>query len=249
MAPAVSERIELAKLCSSRDWSKAIRILDFLLSKSCTIQDICNRAFCYSQLELHKHVIKDCDKALQLDPTLLQAYILKGRAFSALGRKEEALLVWEQGYEFAISQSADLKQLLELEELLAGEKQNRSISCESPTMESSISSKSSETCNNHSKLGGEIELCSESDDASEIPSKTNHEFGIHNESNDEVKKSGKFDGQPNGTFNGQPIGIFNGQANGTHNGQQMEPIMAKQMEPIMANQMEPVLANQMEHIL
>lgn len=37
-----------------------------------------NRAFCYSQLELHKHVIKDCDKALKLDPTLLQAYILKG---------------------------------------------------------------------------------------------------------------------------------------------------------------------------
>lgn len=37
-----------------------------------------NRAFCYSKLELHKHVIKDCDRALQLDPTLLQAYILKG---------------------------------------------------------------------------------------------------------------------------------------------------------------------------
>lgn len=37
-----------------------------------------NRAFCYSQLELHKHVIKDCDKALQLDPKLLQAYIFKG---------------------------------------------------------------------------------------------------------------------------------------------------------------------------
>lgn len=37
-----------------------------------------NRAFCYSQLELHKHVIKDCDKALLLDPTVLQAYILKG---------------------------------------------------------------------------------------------------------------------------------------------------------------------------
>lgn len=37
-----------------------------------------NRAFCYGKLELHKHVIKDCDRALQLDPTLLQAYILKG---------------------------------------------------------------------------------------------------------------------------------------------------------------------------
>lgn len=106
-----SERMELAKLCSSRDWSKAIRILDSLLSQSCAIQDLwfvffvlrslnlfgnwssidlvtlnlasllfvfSNRAFCYSRLELHKHVIKDCDKALQLDPMLLQAYILKG---------------------------------------------------------------------------------------------------------------------------------------------------------------------------
>ena len=113
---AISERVELAKLCSSRDWSKAIRVIDSLLSQSFAIQDIwfvqrailqnffrtspifdffdylfwwlidfsllnvgfSNRAFCYSQLELHKHVIKDCDKALQLDPTLLQAYILKG---------------------------------------------------------------------------------------------------------------------------------------------------------------------------
>lgn len=37
-----------------------------------------NRAFCYSQLELHKHVVKDCDRALQIDSNLLQAYILKG---------------------------------------------------------------------------------------------------------------------------------------------------------------------------
>ncbi|GJR02457.1 suppressor of RPS4-RLD 1 [Tanacetum coccineum] len=74
-----SQRAELAKFCSSRDWSKAIRVLDSLLSESCVIQDICNRAYCYSQLELHKHVIKDCDKAIQLDPNLLQAYILKVR--------------------------------------------------------------------------------------------------------------------------------------------------------------------------
>ncbi|XVE87035.1 hypothetical protein DITRI_Ditri18aG0083500 [Diplodiscus trichospermus] len=118
MNSAISERVELAKLCSSRDWSKAIRLLDSLLTQSCAIQDICNRAFCYSQLELHKHVIKDCDKALQLDPTLLQAYILKGRAFFALGRKEDAIAVWEQGYEHALRHSADLKQLLELEEHL-----------------------------------------------------------------------------------------------------------------------------------
>ncbi|KAF7828654.1 suppressor of RPS4-RLD 1-like isoform X1 [Senna tora] len=127
MAPATSERVELARLCSSKEWSKAIRILDSLVSESGAIQDICNRAFCYSQLELHKHVIKDCDRALQLDPALLQAYILKGHALSALGRKRDALFIWEQGYEHAIHLSADLKQLLELEELLLTAKQGSSI--------------------------------------------------------------------------------------------------------------------------
>lgn len=113
MAPPISERVELARLCASRDWSKAIRVLDSLISRSGEIQDIwcvlitvnssfcnsmfnclccslilipnivltvcfSNRAFCYSKLELYKHVIKDCDRALQLDPLLLQAYILKG---------------------------------------------------------------------------------------------------------------------------------------------------------------------------
>lgn len=123
MASTASERIELAKLCRSKDWSKAIRLLDSLLAKSSTIQDICNRAFCYSQLELHKHVIKDCDKALQLDPTLLQAYILKGHALSSLGRNEEAIRIWKQGHQHALHQSSDLKQLLELEELLVIAKQ------------------------------------------------------------------------------------------------------------------------------
>ncbi|KAI3763764.1 hypothetical protein L2E82_13761 [Cichorium intybus] len=67
-------------LNSWRDCSKAIRVVDSLLSQSYVIQDICKRANCYSQLELHKHLINDCDKALKLDPTLLQAYILKVHA-------------------------------------------------------------------------------------------------------------------------------------------------------------------------
>lgn len=41
MAPAaISERVELARLCSSKDWSKAIRILDSLITQSSAIQDI-----------------------------------------------------------------------------------------------------------------------------------------------------------------------------------------------------------------
>ncbi|GFP99525.1 suppressor of rps4-rld 1 [Phtheirospermum japonicum] len=150
MASAVAERIELAKLCSSKDWSKAIRVLDLLLSQSCAIQDLCNRAFCYSQLELHKHVIKDCDKALQLDHKLLQAYILKGHAFSALGRKEEALSVWEKGYEHAVCQSADLKLLLELEDLLKIARQNgmESTGLSFPPSGSAVSTKSNKISDN-----------------------------------------------------------------------------------------------------
>lgn len=62
-----------------------------------------------------------------------------GRAFSALGRKEEAILVWEKGHEHALHQSADLKQLLELEELLAVAKQEKSIISENHATESELS--------------------------------------------------------------------------------------------------------------
>ncbi|XP_015578308.1 suppressor of RPS4-RLD 1 isoform X2 [Ricinus communis] len=190
MASAISERVELAKLCASRDWSKAIRVLDSLLSQSCTIQDICNRAFCYSQLELHKHVIKDCDKALQLDPMLLQAYILKGRAFSSLGRKDDALLVWQQGYEHALRQSADLKQLLELEELLKFAKQERNIGLRDHVTESTpmnttefathTNGKSNEASKNRDQLSDISNSCRESGDGSEICSKFGGNFDAMN---------------------------------------------------------------------
>ncbi|KAB5547876.1 hypothetical protein DKX38_011282 [Salix brachista] len=198
MPSAISERVELAKLCSCRDWSKAIRVLDSLLVQSGAIQDICNRAFCYSQLELHKHVIKDCDRALQLDPTLLQAYILKGRAFSSLGRKDDALLVWEQGFEHALHQSADLKQLLELEELLKFAKQDRSAGCETHVVESRLSmyvaesrphSKSDETSKHQNKLSDISNLCSESRNVLGIHSKSGDNFEIHKGISDEGGRS------------------------------------------------------------
>ncbi|KAK6923111.1 Tetratricopeptide repeat [Dillenia turbinata] len=240
MAPAasstVSERVELAKLCRSKDWSKAIRLLDSLLSRSFSIQDICNRAYCYSQLELHKHVIKDCDRALQIDPTLLQAYILKGlktrevrrftgrgkvvalllecneeensprsRAYSALGRKEDAFLVWEQGFEHAVQQSADLKQLLELEELLAVAKQDRSSACddhatklsESVNSESGsgLHSKSNGTCSNHINIGHNSQPSSGS---SEICNNSSDNYEKHDEHGDHVEKDDGFVAESNG---------------------------------------------------
>ncbi|KAM1733374.1 hypothetical protein EV1_018569 [Malus domestica] len=211
MAAAVAERAELAKLCTSRDWSKAIRVIDSLLSQSSSIQDICNRAFCYSQLELHKHVVKDCDRALQLDPALLQAYILKGRAFSALGRKEDAFLVWEQGYEHALRQCADLKQLLELGELLTIAKKDENNGDDNQAKESAssklvseesphINGKSGETYKNHNKLSGESKLCCESTVTSAVHGKFNGNgnFVASKGIGDKAGGSKKFDSQMNG---------------------------------------------------
>ncbi|KAL3813658.1 hypothetical protein ACJIZ3_014926 [Penstemon smallii] len=216
MASAVAERVELAKLCSSKDWSKAIRVLDSMLSQSCAIQDLCNRAFCYSQLELYKHVIKDCNKALQLDPKLLQAYILKGRAFSAMGRKEEALSVWEQGYGQAVCQSADLRQLLELEELLTVAKQNGSVACQNHVLDSSvlsspasgsvISSESSELSDNHVKSNGKIEPSRNSSDQLDADAE------LQNESHLNAKGYKLFGGQSNQKHDDKKT-----ETNGMHN--------------------------------
>lgn len=48
--------------------------------------------------------------------------MLTGKALSALDKKEDALLVWKQGYEIAVRDTVDLKQLLELEELVSSVK-------------------------------------------------------------------------------------------------------------------------------
>ncbi|WRX10011.1 Tetratricopeptide repeat - like 5 [Theobroma cacao] len=216
MNSAISERVELAKLCSSRDWSKAIRVLDSLLTQSCAIQDICNRAFCYSQLELHKHVIKDCDKALELDPTLLQAYILKGCAFSALGRKEDAIAVWEHGYDHALRQSADLKQLLELEELLTVAKpgkQDRSITSDNHVAEPKLSTpvsesrpyangKSNETLK-HQNNYNTSRLFEEHMDVSKFHNKSPDNFNTHNRTSEDERNMSsislsEFASDPNG---------------------------------------------------
>lgn len=214
-----SQRAELAKYCSSRDWSKAIRVLDSLLSQSCVIQDVCNRAYCYSQLELHKHVIKDCDKAIQLDPTLLQAYILKGRAYSALGRKDDAVMVWEQGHEYAVRESADLKQLLELEELLTAAKKSMAASLDKEAKqlsewsitkpEPTNSGNSSEIPNNHTMSSVSSEPCGDSKEVLEIESKSNEIPYLSNGSSKKVEGSKSFQMGTNGNHEKQQNGTYN----------------------------------------
>jgi hypothetical protein len=76
-------RKQNTKLCwilvRSPPWPTYIRIGFELISWD--LREKCsNRAWCYSKLELHKHVIKDCDKALELNPSTLEAYLYKGVA-------------------------------------------------------------------------------------------------------------------------------------------------------------------------
>ncbi|KAL8160725.1 hypothetical protein V2J09_002262 [Rumex salicifolius] len=203
MASPIAERAELARLCSSRNWSKAIRVLDSILTRFCSIQDLCNRAFCYSQLELHKHAIKDCDRALELDSAALQAYILKGHAYSALGRRDDAFLVWKQGYEHALCQSTDIKQLVELEELLTETKQNgnashddeQPITSESPILESTLSSASTFVdvhSSNEQGICNSSEQSSDSDHASEDHNKQFSDSHLPNKSVKNGSENRKF---------------------------------------------------------
>ncbi|CAL0313437.1 unnamed protein product [Lupinus luteus] len=198
-------RVELAKSCVTKDWSKAIRILDSFISQSPSVQDICNRAFCYSKLELNKHVIKDCDRALQLDPTVVQPYILKGHALSELGKKADALLVWEQGYQHAQYHYADLKQLLELEELLAAAKQHNDALCDThgPSMPQSESKSpsdgnSSGTYKNQDGLSAHAE-CVNGSNKSVVCLKSTDNSDSKSELHDEDRGSNKFGGQVNGS--------------------------------------------------
>lgn len=120
-------------------------------------------------------------------------------------------MAWEEGYEYAVSHSVDLKQLLELEELLIVAKQNESISsqnhvvelCGFPASESGslICSKSSEICNNHDKLNGKLESHNESNETLEIHNKSS-------ESNGKVKGFRKFEVQPIGTYDRKTNGNY-----------------------------------------
>lgn len=129
-----------------------------------------------------------------------------GNALSALGRKEDALLVWEQGYGHALHHSADLKQLLELEQLLIKGKQGSDIEYETngaprlqPETDSLNNSSSSENCKNKDSLRTEGELCGAVCDKSEICPKFTDQFDSRNKLHDEDKDSDKFDDKVNGS--------------------------------------------------
>lgn len=115
-------------------------------------------------------------------------------------------MVWEQGYEHALCQSADLKQLLELKELLStaeqekGENKNHATEAVSATLLSEsrphVNGISSETCTDQSNLSDQSQLHSESTISSEVHSKSND--NMCNGEVDKAKGKKKFDSQTNG---------------------------------------------------
>ncbi|KAL2906425.1 Suppressor of RPS4-RLD 1 [Bienertia sinuspersici] len=163
MASGNSERAELAKFCSSRNWSKAIRILDSLLAR---------------------------------------------HAYSALGRKDDAVFVWKQGYDVALNQTADLKQLLELKELLPKENTNGNVNHEehstgspAPVSVPEVHNISeTETAKDPDKLKDNSEVSSECNYMSGVQKKLVHESHVHNGPVEKVKETKKFESKPNGTY-------------------------------------------------
>ncbi|KNA17244.1 hypothetical protein SOVF_081470, partial [Spinacia oleracea] len=128
-------------------------------------------------------------------------------AYSALGRKGDAVLYWKQGYDVALNQSADLKQLLELEELLVKENTNGSNQEEHSNGSSApltVLERHSiceiETAKDPNKLRVDSEISSESDHVSEVQSKLVPECHRQNGPVEKIKETKKFDSKPNGTY-------------------------------------------------
>ncbi|KAG4973185.1 hypothetical protein JHK87_030006 [Glycine soja] len=163
MAPATSQRAELA------------RVFDSFVSQSGAIKDIC-------QLELHKHVIKDCDKALQLDPSRLQAYILKATVcrFEAVARARRA---------FDNNKTTPNNAFYETNGSPVPQSESDSMSNGNLT----------EICKNQDSLSPQDELCDNTSDKSLILLKSADNFDLRNELNSEDRESNKSDGQVNGS--------------------------------------------------
>ncbi|XP_073316815.1 uncharacterized protein [Primulina huaijiensis] len=70
----------------------AIQIVQDVLS-STEIRSIChaNRAACFSKLGKHEETIKECTKALELNPTYMKAVLRRGEAHEKLENYEESI--------------------------------------------------------------------------------------------------------------------------------------------------------------
>ncbi|XWS41813.1 hypothetical protein CRYUN_Cryun17cG0115200 [Craigia yunnanensis] len=187
MNSAISKRVELAKLCSSRNWSKAIRVLDLLLTQSCAIQGIClllhsvdmlmglDRADLVCGVSLvFRFSLEFCVCFVQL---MMSCYVplhgILGRSFSALGRKEDAIAVWEQGQP---------RHKFNSDNHVADPKLSTLVSELRPY----INGKSNETLKQQKKYNTS-RLFQEHRDVSEFHNKSTDNFDIHNRTSDEER--------------------------------------------------------------
>ena len=56
-----------------------------------------NRALCYLKLGNWNQVIEDCQKAAQLDPSVIKAHFFKGQALIELGKYDGAIVSLKNG--------------------------------------------------------------------------------------------------------------------------------------------------------
>ncbi|KAL3699782.1 hypothetical protein R1sor_017804 [Riccia sorocarpa] len=157
---------EIAESCKQQQWSVAIRLLTSLPTFSSSAVLYCNRALCYGKLELHKHVIKDCDNALALSPSTLRAYLYKGQALAAMGKQQESTEVWRKGYEVGASQLTDLQLLLQLHSLVTQESdlpQKETITAETVATDISTNTGKTEPDKEHLENGGHSRVATVTD--------------------------------------------------------------------------------------
>ena len=56
-----------------------------------------NRALCCLKLENWSQVVQDCEKAVQLDPSIVKAHFYKGQALVELGKYDGAIMSLKKG--------------------------------------------------------------------------------------------------------------------------------------------------------
>ncbi|XAR65545.1 hypothetical protein NMG60_11009702 [Bertholletia excelsa] len=108
---ANAAKLEGNRLFADRKYEEALLQYDHVLQvapdvpSSVEIRSIChaNRALCFLKLEKYQDTIKECTKALELNPNYLKALLRRGEAHEKLEHFEEAI--------------ADMKKILEFDPL------------------------------------------------------------------------------------------------------------------------------------
>lgn len=127
-----------------------------------------------------------------------------------MGKKVEAMQVWQQGYDHAVQQCADLKQLMELEELLTIARKNSAISGDNGFMQLSgsgtlLSRNLVETSENH-ESNRRLEPFRKPKDIEKAVKESSKDNCQSNGSHNKVRVNSKDNIQSNGSHHEQTNG-------------------------------------------